>query len=74
MNIVAKKYYLVTYIYQPTKGVPLYPNMSKMYEFDDNKTPLECYDYINEDLNKEGISENVYASFRCGIKNIIRVE
>lgn len=74
MNAIAKKYYLVTYTHQPAKGTPLYPYMSKMYEFDGDKTPLDCYNHINEDLNKEGVSDDIYKSFRRAISNIIRVE
>ena len=74
MNAISKKYYLVTYTYQPAKGTPLYPYMSKIYEFDGDKTPLECHNHINEDLNKDSISEDIYKSFRCGISNMVRVE
>lgn len=74
MNAVAKKYYLATYTYQPQKGTPLYPYMSKMYEFDGDKTPLECYEFINEDLNKDGKVDDVWKVFRCGITNMVRVD
>ena len=61
---MVKKYYLVTYSHYPRMGTPLYPIRSKMYEFDENKTPLECFEFINEDLNKHS----------CVITNMARVE
>lgn len=65
-----KKYYLVNYIYQPVRGVSSAPHRSKMYEFDDDKSPLECYEEIYKDLNKGGSTGNEWHDFHCAITNM----
>ena len=45
-----------------------------MYEFDIDKSPIECYEYINEDINKGGRSDNEFEAYCCKITNIKRIE
>lgn len=58
MNTVGKKYYLVTYHYFPARGTAINPYRSKMYEFDADKSPMECFEFIDSDLNKNAKNED----------------
>jgi hypothetical protein len=51
-----KKYYLVSYNHQPYQYGG-YEKRTEMYEFNSDKTPLECYDMIKIDLNKDSKKE-----------------
>lgn len=66
----SKKYYLATYTFNPARGTALYPNRSKMYVFDVDRTPLECFEYIKNDLNKDGQVDDEMKAFRCTITDI----
>ncbi len=64
------KYYLVNYIWQPHRGTAIYPHKCALYEFEKEKTPKDCYDYIHEDLNKNGNKGNEWEDFYCSITDM----
>lgn len=52
------------------RGIATFPHMSAMYEFAIEKTPKECYDYILDDLNKDGNKGNEWEDFYCAISDM----